>query len=194
MNISTLLNGSNTKSPKLLHIDYAKEVYQASNKKDYVWQMTVWLGRQEAVACFRAYLDYVIPLDPKNLNPTPPNNKTYENKDNEDLYFEHTDLSHPMHSVAIKPAFPHMDFNTLTTHFKVTNFIPTLSTFIHRLIPPPALPVLSNHIDCFDVYRHIMIIQPSNPSAGFPKTVDCLCATPLVPANGRYKAVPAHFD
>ena len=44
------LDGFNTKSPEQLHIDYVKEVYHASNKKEYVGQMTVWLGRQEAVA------------------------------------------------------------------------------------------------------------------------------------------------
>ena len=156
--------------------------------------MTVWVGRQEAIACFRAYLDYVILFDSNTLDPTPPDDKTYDNEDNEDLDPEHMDLSHPTHSVAIKPAFPCMDFNTLTTHFKVTNFIPILSTFIHHLIPPPAFPVLPNHIDCFNVYRHIMVIQPSNTSARFPKTVDHLHATPLVPSNSRSKAVPAHFD
>ena len=34
----------NTESPEWLHIDYAKEAYQARNKKEYVHQMTVWLG------------------------------------------------------------------------------------------------------------------------------------------------------
>ena len=43
-------DGFNTESPERLHIDYAKEGYRASNKKDYVKQMTVWLGRQEAIA------------------------------------------------------------------------------------------------------------------------------------------------
>ena len=89
------LDGFNTESPEWLHIDYAKEAYQASNKKDYVQQMMVWLGRQEAVARFRAYLDYVNALDPKTLDPTPPDDKTYDNEDNEDLDPEHTDLSHP---------------------------------------------------------------------------------------------------
>ena len=120
--------------------------------------MTVWLGRQEADARFRAYLDYVNTLDPKTLDPTPPDNKKYDNEDNEDLDPEHTDLSHPSPSVTIKPAFPHTDVNMLTTHFKATYFIPTLSTFIHRLIPPPALPVLPNLVDHFDVYRRITII------------------------------------
>jgi hypothetical protein len=43
-------DGYNTESPERLHIDYAKEAYRASNKREYVRQMTVWLGRQESVA------------------------------------------------------------------------------------------------------------------------------------------------
>ncbi|KAJ7751080.1 hypothetical protein B0H16DRAFT_1226128, partial [Mycena metata] len=41
-----------------LHIDYAKNAYRATNRKDYVEQMTVWLQRQEAVARFTAYLSW----------------------------------------------------------------------------------------------------------------------------------------
>ncbi len=39
----------NTESPERLHIDYAKDAYRASNKRDYIAQMTTWLRRQEAV-------------------------------------------------------------------------------------------------------------------------------------------------
>ena len=35
-------HGYNTESPERLHIDFAKEAYQASNKKDYVQQMHIW--------------------------------------------------------------------------------------------------------------------------------------------------------
>ena len=56
------------------------------------------------------------------------------------------------------------------------------------------LPILPNHIDHFDLYKRITILRPSNPAAGFPKSMDRLRATPSVPANGRSKAVPAHFD
>ena len=73
------LDGFNTESPEQLHIDYAKKGYWASNKKDYVQQMTVWLERQEAVARFCAYLDYVIALDPKAT----PENKPHDFDDNE---------------------------------------------------------------------------------------------------------------
>ncbi|KAF8987341.1 hypothetical protein BDZ89DRAFT_1202723, partial [Hymenopellis radicata] len=51
-------DGFNTESPERLHIDYAKDAYRASNKKDYTIQMTVWLSRQEAVDRFVAFLNW----------------------------------------------------------------------------------------------------------------------------------------
>jgi hypothetical protein len=196
------LDGYNSESPERLHIDYAKEAYRASNKKEYVRQMTVWLGRQEAVARFRAYVDYVTTLDPSHGMPHDADeleldDEIYEDQDiemEEPAPINPSELSHPTHSVAIKPAFPHTDFNTLTTQFKATNFIPALSTYIRRLIPPPALPVLPNLVDRFDVYKRITILRPSNPAAGFPKSVYRVRATPSVPAKRGSKPVPAHFD
>ena len=88
----------------------------------------------------------------------------------------HTDLT-PTHSVALNPAFPHTNVSTLITQFKATNFISALSTYIRRLIPPPALPVLPNLVDRFDVYKQIRILQPSKPAAGFSSSVDRLRAT-----------------
>ncbi|KAJ6585887.1 hypothetical protein B0H19DRAFT_1060069 [Mycena capillaripes] len=57
-------DGFNTESPERLHIDYAKNAYRASNRKDYIDQMTLWLQRQEAVARFSAYLDWAHPPAP----------------------------------------------------------------------------------------------------------------------------------
>lgn len=49
-------DGYNTEYPERLHIDYAKDGYHASNKRDYVEQMALWLQRQEAVHYKSAYL------------------------------------------------------------------------------------------------------------------------------------------
>ncbi|EPQ58801.1 hypothetical protein GLOTRDRAFT_125129 [Gloeophyllum trabeum ATCC 11539] len=40
-------NGFNTELPERLHINYAKDAYRASNKCDYVQQMTKWLDHNE---------------------------------------------------------------------------------------------------------------------------------------------------
>ena len=84
--------------------------------------------------------------------------------------------------------------DTLTTQFKANNFIQALSTYIRRLIPPPALPVLPNLVDRFDLYKRITIIRPSKAAARFPISVEQVHATPSVPAKGGSKAVPEHFD
>ena len=52
-------DGFNTESPERLHIDYAKNAYRASNKRDYTIQMTNWLHRQEAVDRFTWYLKWI---------------------------------------------------------------------------------------------------------------------------------------
>ncbi|KAJ7688633.1 hypothetical protein B0H17DRAFT_1135597 [Mycena rosella] len=54
-------DGFNTESPERLHIDYAKNAYRASNRKNYIEQMTLWLEHQEGVARFGAYLDWAHP-------------------------------------------------------------------------------------------------------------------------------------
>ena len=42
-------DGFNTESPERLHIDFTKNAYNTSNRKDYIQQMTRWLQRQENV-------------------------------------------------------------------------------------------------------------------------------------------------
>ena len=48
-------DGYNTEYPECLHINYAKDAYRASNKRDYIKQMALWLQRQEAIHHKAAY-------------------------------------------------------------------------------------------------------------------------------------------
>jgi len=48
-------DGYNMEYPEHLHIDYAKDAYRASNKRDYVEQMALWLQRQEGIHVKAAY-------------------------------------------------------------------------------------------------------------------------------------------
>ena len=52
-------DGYNMESPERLHIDFAKEAYCASNKRDYVEQMAVWLQRHEAMWLQESYFIWV---------------------------------------------------------------------------------------------------------------------------------------
>ncbi|KAJ7051459.1 hypothetical protein C8F01DRAFT_999273 [Mycena amicta] len=53
--------GYSTELSERLHIDFAKFAYKASNRNNYIPQMTKWLGRQEKVRKFAAYLEWALP-------------------------------------------------------------------------------------------------------------------------------------
>lgn len=59
-------DGYNTEGTERLHIDFAKQGYQASNRKQYISQMTMWLERREAIHRFEGYLQW-LKVDVKHL-------------------------------------------------------------------------------------------------------------------------------
>ncbi|KAG1852292.1 hypothetical protein DFJ58DRAFT_906413 [Suillus subalutaceus] len=61
-------DGFNTELPECLHIDFSKRAYHASNRCDYVIQMTTWLQRQESIAIQDAYLRWWASQHPANDN------------------------------------------------------------------------------------------------------------------------------
>jgi hypothetical protein len=48
----------NTEASERLHIDYAKDAYRATNKKEFLEQMTQWLDRRERMAAFDLILQW----------------------------------------------------------------------------------------------------------------------------------------
>ncbi|KAG9015665.1 hypothetical protein FRB90_004553 [Tulasnella sp. 427] len=55
-------DGYNTETPERLHIDFAKTGYRASNKRNYLAQMTKHLQRREAMAIRREYMEEMTPF------------------------------------------------------------------------------------------------------------------------------------
>lgn len=204
-------DGFNTESPERLHIDFAKEGYRASNKRDYIKQMVVWLGRQEAVARFSAYLDYLT-LQQQDRASTSATKHCREDQDDdgddEEIDEEAEQVqavttlpaSSPIspkkstHFVSVKPAAPHRNITTIIFEHKVENLIPALSTFIRRAYPPPLTPKLPDTTDVFDVYKRLSIQLPSIDATGRTGYIDRIRATPAIPAQGLTKEVPSHFD
>ena len=200
-------DGYNTEASERLHIDYAKEGYRASNKKDYIKQMTVWLGRQEAVNRFHAYLVYAA----KHTTTPSQNSHQLDSDSDEDLDNHNDDLNDPTvpvsmssngldttglttHSVSLKPAYPHLGISNITMEFKATNFLSALTTYIRRAYPPPAQPLLPSTADRFYVYKRVNIVQPPIAAVGQRSFIDRIRATPAVSHRGRLSDVPAHFD
>ncbi|KAI6106268.1 hypothetical protein EDD16DRAFT_1695558 [Pisolithus croceorrhizus] len=65
------LDGLNTETLERLHINFAKKAYSASNRRDYLVQMTRWLQCQEAIIWFSSYLTWLLKLMDAN-----PSNRT----------------------------------------------------------------------------------------------------------------------
>ncbi|KAF8874590.1 hypothetical protein BD779DRAFT_1613547 [Infundibulicybe gibba] len=184
-------DGYNTESPERLHIDYAKDAY-------YVKQMTIWLSRQEAVAQFAAYLDWLSVYDISSTTGDDPDTDTDDESVLADNAPDDTDdletAPKPSHQISRKPAFPHTNLTTVTTNFRVSKFLATLSTFIRRAYPPPQAPILPNDFDLFDLYKILSIRLINIPAAGRHNFIDKIRVTPPVPGRTGRNGSPAHFD
>ncbi|EJD42906.1 hypothetical protein AURDEDRAFT_36991, partial [Auricularia subglabra TFB-10046 SS5] len=53
-------DGYDTEAPERFHIDFCKEAYRASNRRDFLAQMATWLRRREAVWKFSVYLQWTL--------------------------------------------------------------------------------------------------------------------------------------
>ena len=191
-------DGYNTESPERLHIDFAKEAYRASNGRDYEEQIVKWLGCQEAVVQFRAYLDWSQRRDAESEGDLDSNSDANTDSDviNEPLAATSTTTTTAglpsTHHLPIQPGFPLTDIVTLTTHFFAVNFVSALTKIIRHAYPAPAQPLLPNISDKFDVYKCLSICLPNLAAVGRFKETQRVCATPLIP--GRKKDTPANFD
>ncbi|KAF8582511.1 hypothetical protein K439DRAFT_1618211 [Ramaria rubella] len=59
INLFRTTDNYNMEAAECLHIDYAKDTFQATNKKeDYIKQMTLWLERCEKVYSFASHVDW----------------------------------------------------------------------------------------------------------------------------------------
>ena len=197
------LDGFNSELPERLHIDYAKKGYRASNKRDYVIQMTRWLQRQEAMDLRAAYLQWLnIPIESEdNLVPTETEEPT---DDGEAEYHQEARITDAIltklkaelaplftYKIAKKPPFPNTSISHITSAYGATEFLPTLQSFLNKHIPNSLNP---NQFDCFDVYNAISILLPSKPHVSDTKRLISVRATPEHLNGPRKPPTPARFD
>ena len=53
------LGGFSTELPERLHIDFAKQAYRATNKRDFMGQMIKWIHRKDAAHKFNEYMKWI---------------------------------------------------------------------------------------------------------------------------------------
>lgn len=195
-------DGYNTESPERLHIDYAKDAYRASNKRDYAEQMAIWLQRREAMWLRESYLMWLDKRIPSMI-------KTSEDNvmDEEEDVIEHpmnlnqrdinitTSRDHKLnsrYSLAKQPPHKNLTVEKLTQKFGTTNFLPALSAFLRLHFPRTTLT--PNYRDRFDAYKQIVLSLPSNRYLGERILMDRVRTAPSVNASGRALEKAAHFD
>ncbi|KAJ7646307.1 hypothetical protein DFH06DRAFT_1270854 [Mycena polygramma] len=180
--------GFNTEAPERLHIDYAKEGYRASNKKDYIAQMTRWLQRQEAVDRFTAYLAWcrdTLHEKPRSTIirlPTPP--PPEEPADIIRIAPSPNPVPSPVNSPA--SPLPVLAYKIAKTHpsdlpsagINARQFRPAIQAYLHKhnssWIPQP--------FDRFSLFKRITITLPSIPQASDLKLRNVVRASPPIAA------------
>ncbi|KAL0565419.1 hypothetical protein V5O48_016604 [Marasmius crinis-equi] len=184
-------DGFNTESPERLHIDYAKNAYRASNKKDYTIQMTRWLRRQESVDRFVVYLSWC-------------KHGVYqeEGRATRVEYIHRTHgpvLSLPASSsslirydIASNPSLSHVPASHIIIQHRTGHFLEALESYLQangcRISPKP--------FDQFDLFKQITFtlpkIFPASDSQLSLKNI--VRASSPAPARDRKKAVPGQMD
>lgn len=211
-------DGYNSESPERLHIDFAKEAYRASNKRDYVEQMAVWLQRHEAIWLRESYLIWVENRI-ESIMKAGDVNAMDEEVAEEDVEDEHVqvqvdvtqrdfNITQPgeprallnlnlpnniAYSIARTPPNKNLTSEKLTEKFGTANFLPALSSFLHQNFPTST--ITPSNLDRFDAYKQIVISLPRNDYLGEHSFgMDRVRTSTFVNASGRTLAKASHFD
>ena len=188
-------DGYNTELPERLHIDFAKEGYRASNKRDFLEQMAIWLQRQEAIFLRVAYLAWCHPRP--DLTDDGSEQDMSEIEDLEDLVSQSATvkrmavLPSKHWRVAKKPPFSNVSINHIETHHLVSDFLQVFTSFIQKHISNAPIP---SKYDRFNVYKQISLILPPNRYISANPIIDRIRTTPARKRQGRRPGVIAHFD
>ncbi|KAI0282932.1 hypothetical protein BC826DRAFT_1093882 [Russula brevipes] len=144
----------NTEASERLHIDYAKDAYRASNRRDYVSQMTRWLQRREVMHTHSAFIscdqdcgDSEEPVAEYGRGST---DKPSASSVTVDSYY-----------IAKKSPYPGLHPGEIERVYNITGFLPTLTSFLRaRCGRPSVLPTANDRFDCFN---QVGILLPTQP-------------------------------
>ncbi|KIK44335.1 hypothetical protein CY34DRAFT_23094 [Suillus luteus UH-Slu-Lm8-n1] len=170
----------NTELPERLHIDLAKRAYCASNRRNYIIQMTTWLRRQESLYIKDAYL--------------------HCRSDSEDDIPANSHQLHTMprqiHRYFVPKicSCPNIPIQRLIENHGASHFILALQAFVNEHLPGH-LHRLLNAQDRIDVYKYLSVLSPARPHITNSKHFFKLRASPVVASRDpRRPPAPARFD
>lgn len=214
------LDGYNTESPERLHIDYAKDAYRATNKRDYIIQMVTWLRRQEAIDRFSLYLNWRVQDRGSGGDSSSPQDVLDPGTQDSDELGSVTLVPPPsarvnstgQSALGLIPIISHASSDPLLTASSVSRQHPphlkrvSADCIINEQNASQFLPALRTYLqqqgswvipfphDTFDLFRQIVIQLPVIPEANRKTTRDIIRSTPPIPARGRVAAKAAQSD
>ncbi|KAL0069193.1 hypothetical protein AAF712_003881 [Marasmius tenuissimus] len=185
-------DGFNTESPERLHIDYAKNAYRASNKKDYTIQMTQWLQRQESVDHFVVYLSWcklgVYWVEGREARVR----YIHHAGDHQAHRIQPSSSTTIRYEISATPSLSHVPASHIILQHRTQYFLEALESFLHT----HGCRISPKHFDHFDLFKQITFALPKLFAAADSRLSlkNIVCASPPVPARDRKKATPAQMD
>ncbi|KAF9521909.1 hypothetical protein CPB83DRAFT_872127 [Crepidotus variabilis] len=170
----------NTEAFERFHIDFAKEGYRASNKRDVFPQMVLWLSHREKISMFDNYLNQMDqPVAPADL---PANRPLYQL------------ANRPLHQLAKYPTFARGPISKILKEHNAPLFSQHLQEFLDRFLAPRTSNARSNHFpllfDRLDVWTQFKF-SPHHLQGYEEAESDTIKAVPRSTDNphGRFNTV-----
>ncbi|KAJ4484469.1 hypothetical protein C8R41DRAFT_769753 [Lentinula lateritia] len=176
----------NTEMSERLHIDLAKAGYRASNRRNFMVQMTIWLARQEAVHRFTAYLKWAV----SDYIPQDLEDDDEEEDDDDELdepagrLTEDSLLGADREYHVAKTPPVQVTIDSVEKDFHADWFLWYLNDYLYRnsLINDPNNSNLTLNT-LIPIYKQARIHLPPFPEAISEKSVDVIQATQALPAE-----------
>ena len=187
----------NTENTERLHIDFAKDAYRATNRKDEFSQMTLWLERKEKVLVHQAYLESI------TTSRTPPTHLTAPRACSTTLPINEdgSDESSHIH-ISKTPSVSSVHFDQLISEYGAIDFRQTLTVFIASYNQPTLSGRQLQH-EAFKIFLpfqkvpvfHKIKLWNDNPLSRTDgkKTLDVIHSRPRVKTK-KGTSLPARFD
>ncbi|KAG2040381.1 hypothetical protein BDR03DRAFT_932668 [Suillus americanus] len=176
-------DGFNTKLPKHLHINFAKEAYHTSNKHNYEEQMVLWLQHQESIFCQAMYLEWVAEHAARQTEweSEYDSDSDVENEGFDVVPVVSQDIIHVLAKTA---PHPQQSVQHLKTMHGAVDFLPALKLFLQKHL-------LHNHS-----IVPVVIILPLDPRVSeLPKCLQVRATPEVLPlSSGRKPGSPNRFN
>ncbi|KAI9429387.1 hypothetical protein H4582DRAFT_2089339 [Lactarius indigo] len=168
----------NTEQTERLHIDFTKDAYRATNRKDEYPQMTAWVERREKV---QAHITYVEWRQRNHITPV-----------------GHLQ-SRRFLKMAQHPTVKAVSFEELAERYGATDFQDCLADFVAQLNHPGASAAVlrARAADTLLLFRTVPVFHrikfTSSGSSGNSEVVDSVVVRPEQ-NDARGRTIPSRFD